>query len=181
MSEPAPTPMPTRIETGRLVLRPWQESDAEGYRQMWVERDPRSVRVIDADGHPTVAELAESLRHQVIEMRRTGIGFLAVERDGELVGYCGLLLRDPDGPTDEPEIGYEFLRRAFGHGYATEAAGAIVAAARASGRRALRACVRDWNLASFRVLDKLGFVRSGQVEPDADRGDSVWLRVDLSP
>lgn len=173
--------MPLRIETERLVLRPWQESDAGRYRQMWTERDPRAVRVIDAEGHPTVEELTASLRHQLSETQRTGIGFLAVERDDDLIGYCGLLVRDPDGPTDEPEIGYEFLQRAFGHGYATEAAEAIVTAARTSGRRALWACVRDWNLASFRVLDKLGFVRSGRIDPDTERGDTVWLRIDLTP
>ncbi len=42
-----------------------------------------------------------------------------------------------------------------------------------AGYRRLWAGVRDWNAASRRVLDKLGFRETGRVEPDAVYGDSL--------
>jgi RimJ/RimL family protein N-acetyltransferase len=70
-------------------------------------------------------------------------------------------------------------KRAHGHGYATEAASAVVEAARRTGRRRLWATVRDWNAPSFRVLEKLGFERGGRVDENPERGDSIWMTRSL--
>jgi hypothetical protein len=35
--------------------------------------------------------------------------------------------------------------------------------------------VREWNSASFRVLDQIGFERGERVTKDAERGDSIWM------
>jgi RimJ/RimL family protein N-acetyltransferase len=79
------------------------------------------------------------------------------------------------GTFDEPEIAFELARRHHGHGYATEAARAVVEAAARTGRHRLWATVREWNVASFRVLEKVGFERSERVTKDAERGDSIWM------
>ena len=52
------------LETDRLLLRPWRVAEAAAQRELWIERDPRVPprRRIDADGHPTVADLQESIR-----------------------------------------------------------------------------------------------------------------------
>ena len=52
------------LETGRLLLRPWRVAEAVVQRELWAERDPRVPphRRIDADGHPTVADLEDSIR-----------------------------------------------------------------------------------------------------------------------
>ena len=98
---------------------------------------------------------------------------MAVQRrvEGDFIGYCGLV--DRDASPDEPEIAYELFRAVHGHGYATEAALAVRDAAAATGRSRLWVGVRVWNTASFRVLTKLGFVTSGQVDQDPERGDMV--------
>jgi ribosomal-protein-alanine N-acetyltransferase len=51
------------LETGRLLLRPWRVTEAVVLRELWTERDPRVPphRRIDADGHPTVADLEASI------------------------------------------------------------------------------------------------------------------------
>jgi hypothetical protein len=49
----------------------------------------------------------------------------------------------------------------------------VLDAAITTGRKRLRATVRSWNAASFRVLEKLGSERD-RVSAD-DRGDLVWL------
>jgi RimJ/RimL family protein N-acetyltransferase len=98
---------------------------------------------------------------------------LAINRRdvGDFIGYCGLVVGRSS--IDEPEIAYELFRRVHGHGYATEAASAVLQAAIATGRRRLWSTVRSWNAPSFRVLDKLGFERD-HVSTD-ERGEIVWL------
>lgn len=151
------------------------------YRDLWLERDPRSVRVISADGKPTVDDLRGNIRSQLAEAAPTGFCLLAVERrvENDFIGYCGLIRRE--ATVDEPEIAYELLRRAHGRGYATEAARAVRDAATATGRSRLWAGVRIWNAASLRVLDKIGFVASGEVSKDHERGDMVWMTCALRP
>ncbi|MFC9999708.1 GNAT family N-acetyltransferase [Nocardia sp. NPDC127526] len=171
---------PASLSTSRLRLRRWLLTDAEQQRALWAERDVRSRRRIGADGRPTLAEMREWLVANPLGAD-PGLGLLPIERrdTGEFIGYCGLIVGQAS--YDEPEIAYELVRRAHGHGYATEAGRAVVEAAACTGRRRLWATVREWNTASFRVLEKLGFDRSGRVDPDAERGDSIWLTRELDP
>ncbi|MFI1914124.1 GNAT family N-acetyltransferase [Nocardia sp. NPDC020380] len=180
MTQKAYTKFPTNLLTERLRLRTWLPSDAEDHHSLWVERDVRALRRIDAAGHPTV----EDLRGWAVARplgAEPGLGLLPIElrESGEFIGYCGLIVGQ--GSYDEPEIAYELAQRAHGHGYATEAGRAVVEAAARTGRRRLWATVREWNTASFRVLEKLGFYDSGRVTPDADRGDSIWMTCELDP
>ena len=126
------------------------------FRELWTERDPRVPihRQIDAEGRPTVEDVAEEIRAHP----PTRTGLLAVERrlSGEVIGYCGLVVQEVNG-LDAPELAFEFLRRAWGHGYATEASSAVLNWARSSAFSHLWATVWDWNTASRRVLEKLGF------------------------
>ena len=165
---------PLELTTDRLRLRVWRASDAEEYRALWAERDPRALRRIDADGHPTLDEIRGWLVDNPLAADK-GLGLLPIERrdTGEFIGYCGLTVGR--GSFDEPEIAYELAQRAHGHGYATEAARAVVEAAANTGRHRLWATVREWNAASFRVLEKLDFYHSGRVTEDPVRGDSVWM------
>ncbi|QNE17727.1 GNAT family N-acetyltransferase [Kribbella qitaiheensis] len=170
---------PAGLLTERLRLRRWLPSDAEEYRGLWTERDPRSVRRIDADGHPTVEEIRERLMDNPLAAEH-GLGLLPIERrdNGEFIGYCGLTVGHAS--FDEPEIAYELANRAHGQGYATEAARAVVEAAVQTGRQRLWATVREWDTASFRVLEKLDFHHSGRVTADRERGDSIWMTRELS-
>jgi ribosomal-protein-alanine N-acetyltransferase len=159
-------------ETDRLLLRSWRVAEAVVQRELWTERDPRVPphRRIDADGHPTVAELEDSIRAD----RPSSTGLLAVERKsaGDVIGYCGLI----DGGRrfeGEPELVFELLRRVWRRGYATEASMAILDRARASGYERLSATVWEWNTASRRVLDKLGFTETGRKEVDAVHGTTL--------
>lgn len=165
--------MPDEIVTPRLVLRRQRVEDAVAYHEMWTERDPRVPphRRIGADGRPTVEDLAARID---AEQHWRTVGLLTITRssEGDVIGYCGLLA-DGHGMPGEPELAYELLRRAHGVGYATEAAQAVVSWAAEAGYERLWAGVRSWNLASRNVLRKLGFVETGQVEPDADFGDSL--------
>jgi ribosomal-protein-alanine N-acetyltransferase len=161
------------LETDRLILRRRRVGEAAIYRQLWTERDPRVPphRQIDPEGRPTVEDIAAQIR---AEREEPGPGILAVERKGtaDVIGYCGLVFHG-NGSPDEPELVYELLRAAHGCGYATEAGRAVVTWASEAGYGRLWATVRDWNVASRRVLDKLGFRETGRVEPDGVYGDNL--------
>jgi RimJ/RimL family protein N-acetyltransferase len=147
--------------------------DAAVYRQLWTERDLRVPphRRINSEGRPTVEDIAAQIcaAHQ-----EPGLGLLAVERKGtaDVIGYCGLIVHG-NGSPDEPELAYELLRTAHGCGYATEAGRAVVTWADEVGYRRLCAGVWDWNVASRRVLEKLGFRETVRVESGSVYGHSL--------
>jgi RimJ/RimL family protein N-acetyltransferase len=161
------------LETDRLILRHRRVGEAGVYRQLWAERDLRvpADRRINSEGRPTVEDIAAQIR---AEREEPGPGILAVERKGtaDVIGYCGLTVHG-NGSPDEPELAYELLRAAHGCGYATEAGRAVVTWAGEAGYRRLRAVVWDWNVASRRVLEKLGFREAGRVEPGSVDGHSL--------
>nr|WP_246401001.1 GNAT family N-acetyltransferase [Jiangella mangrovi] len=161
------------LETDRLILRRTSVGDAAVYRQMWTERDPRVPphRQIDPEGRPTVEDIAAQLRAAREESRP---GILTVERKdtADVIGYCGLTPYG-NGSLDEPELAFELLRAAHGCGYATESGRAVVTWAHQLGYRRLWAGVWNWNVASRRVLEKLGFRETGRVEPVSVHGYSL--------
>jgi ribosomal-protein-alanine N-acetyltransferase len=164
---------PEVLETDRLVLRLRSVDEADVYRRLWTERDQRvpAHRRIDAEGRPTVEDVAAQIR---AEGDQPGPRLLAVVRKdvGDVIGYCGLTARRTGSP-DEPELAFELLRAVHGVGYATEAGHAVVSWASDAGLPRLWASVWDWNLASRRVLAKLGFRETGRVERTSVHGRSL--------
>ena len=133
---------------------------------------------VDLAGRPTVADIAGDIR---AETARPGEVYrlLALERQdiGDVIGYCGLVaggVTFPDGSSpSEPELAFELLQAAHGRGYATEAGQAVVNWAAGADCTRLWASVRDWNVPSLRVLEKVGFQDSGEREPDDGHGVSL--------
>lgn len=163
-------PFPFELETERLILRLWDPTDAVGYRTLVGER---------GDPLPTQDEALADIEGARASAPERGIHLLTLRRRDEpriFLGYCGLVIGR--ATIEEPEIAYELLRGAHGHGYATEAAVAVITAAAATGRKRLWSTVRMWNTPSFRVLEKVGFSRD-HVTADDD-GDIVWLTRAIS-
>ncbi|MFI5763083.1 GNAT family N-acetyltransferase [Streptomyces sp. NPDC051563] len=160
--------MAYHLETERLILRPWVESDAAAFRDLVAER---------GKGVGTVEHIQTAIAGLLAATESTGIALLPVQRreEGDFIGYCGLIIGR--STLDEPEIAYELFQSVHGHGYATEAARAVVDAATATGRKRLWSTVGTWNTPSLRVLEKLGFERH-RVATD-DRGEHVWLTREL--
>ena len=109
----------------------------------------------------------------LLEQRGVTI-WLAHDREtGELVGFCGFWIA-PSFP--EPQLLYALLERWTGRGVATEMARAAIAHARTErGFEEIVADVDEINVASVRVLEKLGFERVG-VQPGAF-GNVLLLRL----
>jgi [ribosomal protein S5]-alanine N-acetyltransferase len=161
------------LETGRLLLRPWRVTEAVVLHELWTERDPRVPphRRIDADGHPSAADLEVWIRNN----QPSSIGLLAIERksDRDVIGYCGLI-DSGRASGREPELAFELLRRVWHQGYATEASSAVLDWARSSGFERLWATVWEWNTASRRVLAKVGFTEEGK-ELDPLYGNNLFV------
>lgn len=159
--------MALRIETERLIMTPELPSDAEWFAELLNARDA---------GTFTVADARQRIDGMTTTIETSGIGALVLRKrpDGEPLGYTAIVVGRCS--LDEPELAYELLPRAHGHGYATEAAGALLDAAFLTGRRRIWATIRSWNEPSLRVAEKLGF-RRDRCTTDAD-GEVVWMVCD---
>jgi len=155
--------------TARMLLRPMTSADLG-----WLARlhgDRRVMRFIE-DGQPVPAAVVESQTLPAMLREYGGLPeglgyFAAIERaTGEPLGWFGLRppdsvgLRPPDpstAGTSTAELGYRLLPGAWGKGYATEGARALVRSAFADlGLEGVVATTMTVNTASRRVLEKAG-------------------------
>lgn len=155
MSLPAPV-----LQSARLRLRPFEEADAEALFSLHT-----SAKVLAYWDAPPWREpgRAERFIASCRQMEQTGTGArLAVDRlsDGTFIGWCALNSWNPEYASTS--LGYCFDDAAWGHGYATEAAGALLTwAFDTLELNRVQAETDTRNLASARVLEKLGFSREG--------------------
>lgn len=156
--------------TTRLKLRELTHADAAFIREL--VNDPAWLRFIgDRNVHSD-----EDARGYIDKIRngsyaKYGFGLWAVDslETGETLGMCGLIRRDT---LEHPDLGFAFLERHRGHGYAPEAAGVVLSLARERfGFTKLLAITNADNAASQKVLERVGFhfdrnidwVESGEV------------------
>lgn len=145
----------TRLETERLVIRPFKVTDFDEHYAA-VFSDPMVMRYLPG-GKPIPEEQARSAISRFMESWETkGYGLAAVFRkdDNRLIGHCGL--QNLDG-TYDTEIAYALAPHCWGMGYATEAA----KASRDFGFNGLNldrivAIAAHENAPSRRVIEKLG-------------------------
>jgi RimJ/RimL family protein N-acetyltransferase len=143
------------LTTARLWLRPFEPADFDTVHAIYA--DPDVMRWVGHGAHRSPAETRSALRGYADAIAIRGYGFVAVvEREtGDLIGDAGLHPLGGRGP--DIEVGYTLARRAWGRGYGSEAARALVehAFARLSATRVV-AQVEPDNRASRHVLEKLG-------------------------
>jgi RimJ/RimL family protein N-acetyltransferase len=160
-----------RLETERLVLREWRDLDLDALAAM--NADPEVMRFI---GDARVLDRAESAA-QLERIRghwdAHGFGRWAVERkdSGEVIGFCGLgFPRFFPEVAMTPEIGWRFARAQWGKGYATEAGIASRDSFfRSFGFGSIISLVLPGNVASIRVMEKLGLRADGQIPGSGGR------------
>jgi RimJ/RimL family protein N-acetyltransferase len=149
------------LTTPRLRLRPFTPADRDAIHAVYA--DPEVMRHVGHGAHRSAADTDVALEAFARTLAARGFSFLAVEEraSGRLIGDAGLY--PVEGREDEVELGYTLERAAWGRGYATEAAGALVAHARtALSASRVVATVDPANAASRHVLEKLGMTASGE-------------------
>ena len=161
------------MRTERLLLRPWRPDDDldvsaafDVYRRDEVARWLGSAPAPWPTRHATRERLT---RWAGVPEERPGYGLWAVVPDsvGHPVGTA-LLVRLPDREgvvTDDVEVGWHLHPDHWGHGYATEAARALLDHAFDDlGLDRVNAVAYAGNDASFAVMRRLGMTRRGTTD-----------------
>ena len=147
------------LETTRLQLRPCQIEDIQIVHTLWTSDRVRSFlfdnRVISSD------EAQSFVEDSIVNFEQHGYGlWLVFMRDIDLfVGFAGFL-RSEEGT---PSLIYGVDPNRWGFGYATEAASVVLKYALENlVISQVRADVDEPNIASVRVLEKLGMRQTGR-------------------
>lgn len=135
------------LRTDRLDLRPISADDVAVVEAVY--GDPATMTTMPWRLLPSRAAAETWLEDRLSEQADTRHGFYVItDRAGTLIGLCGFLPRG-----EQFEIGWAIRQPHWGHGFATEAAAAVLSSAR---DQATFAVIRPSNLASIRVAEKIG-------------------------
>ncbi len=149
---------PRLLVTRRCRLRPVTTEDAAGLHALWITPGVRRFLlddvVIPFDG----AAEAVATSRELFTRHRFGLWAVRLTGAPAIVGFAGLWpFRDPP----EFELLYGVDESLWGQGYAVEASRAVLDYCYTTlGMPSLRASTDAANVASLRVLDKLGFTRT---------------------
>ena len=150
------------LETDRLILRDLLLTDLEGMFEL--DADPRVHQYLGKKPITTKDQAEENIRFIREQYKQRGIGrFAAIEKStGDFIGWSGIKFNTGDTETigkyrDFYDIGYRFIPRYWGKGYASESSFATLA----YGFKELNIAVMCGaaevaNIASNKVLQKIG-------------------------
>ncbi len=144
------------LETSRLRLRELSLDDAAFVREL--VNEPAWLRFIGDKGVATLDDArAYIARGPLASYAQFGFGLYRVELavEGTPIGICGLIRRETLGDVD---LGFAFLERYWGRGYAREAAASVIELGhRDLGLERIVAITDPDNHPSIRVLEGVGF------------------------
>jgi [ribosomal protein S5]-alanine N-acetyltransferase len=138
----------TELRTERLRLNEPRSEDAQFVLEL--VNEPGWLANIGDRGVRSLDEAGLYIQQRLLK----AFWLVARDRSGAPLGICGLVQREG---LEHKDIGYAFLERHSGRGYATEAAAAVLKYARETlGLRTILAITTPENLPSQRVLTKIG-------------------------
>ncbi|MFE4949354.1 GNAT family N-acetyltransferase [Leifsonia sp. NPDC056665] len=150
------------VRTARLLLRPYRAADAADWRR--IEDDEEVRRGLDwplRTSRQVGAHLLARTAHRTLSAPGDLL-VLAVEHDGRVIGDVSLHLRTVAPETRIAEVGWLQLTAEGGHGYATEAARAMLDVAFDElGACLVTAVIERSNTSSARLALRLGFRLAG--------------------
>ncbi|MEV4820872.1 GNAT family N-acetyltransferase [Micromonospora sp. NPDC049274] len=162
----------TVLTTERLILRDWTDDPADLARIYDIYRRPEITRWLGAaPGLPLTdpAQAVDRLRlwreRHAADHGRYGTWAIEVRETGLVAGTALLKPlpgRDEAVRTEDIETGWHLHPDSWGHGYATEAARALLAREFATGTREIYAVVSPGNEPSMAVARRLGMTHVGR-------------------
>lgn len=151
-----------KLETERLILRPWKETDAENLYAY--ASDPEVGPPAGWPPHTSVENSREIIKG-VLSRKET---YAVCLKDGKPIGSIGLHLNGSTDMTDrddECELGYWIAKPFWGQGMIPEAARELLRYAfEQLGMRAVWCGYYEGNNKSRKVQEKLGFVYQHKTE-----------------
>ena len=177
-----------RLETHRLVLRPFRIGDAEDMFANWAS-DPEVTRFLTWPAHSSVEVTRMVLNSWIPRYEDGGFFNWAIElkETGRVIGNISVVRLDEN--VDAAELGYCMSRALWGRGIMPEALRAVIDYLfDTAGLNRIAACHDVNNPKSGRVMDKAGMKAEG-VQRGAGRNnqgicDHIWhaiLRSDRTP
>ena len=162
------------IETERLILRDFLKEDWQ--RVLEYQSDPLYLRYNDwTERTPEAVQefVGWFLDHQKQKPRIKFQLAVTLKSNNLLIGNCGVRMDKADAV--EADIGYELDPKYWNHGYATEAASAMVdfGFSRFGVHRIWADCVAD-NVGSAHVLEKLSMKLEGRLREHKYFKDRWW-------
>lgn len=142
------------IKTKRLILRAFEENDAEPLYHILAQEDV--LRYFPNPAPPSKEKTIGLVRKQLEQWEQYGYAWWAVTlpSNPDLLGWCGLQFLPETGET---EVGYLLGKPWWGKGYATEAASASIGFAfNDLDMEQIIALVHPENQASIHVIEKIG-------------------------
>jgi ribosomal-protein-alanine N-acetyltransferase len=165
------------LETPRLRMRPFTPDDLENFCVLG--SDPEVMRYISNGVPRPRAEAADALTKLVDHWQTHGFGVWVLDdrQSGQFLGRCGL--RQLPAIGGQVELLYTLMRHAWGRGIATEAAAASLQYAfDVLKLRRIIALAEPRNLASWRIMEKLG-MRREKMAPYMGV-EVVWYAIERS-
>ncbi|MBT2524026.1 GNAT family N-acetyltransferase [Streptomyces sp. ISL-99] len=152
------------LETERLILRPFRDSeiDSDIERLVALDSDPEVMRFING-GRPTsrsfvIERVLPQLTHEYPCIGTRGFWAAEEKTTGAFLGWFEFRPLADDS-ADVVELGYRLGRAAWGRGYATEGARALIAKGFTElGVRRVTANTMYVNARSRRVMEKAGLI-----------------------
>lgn len=167
-----------QLETNRLIMRPFEERDAEGL--FLLDSNPDVMKYVGGVVSTKIEKSQQMIEFIQKQYKENGVGRLAVieKSTNTLIGWSGLkyLTSEINGMKNVYELGYRFLPEYWGKGYATETArAALNYAFNEIKTDVVYAMAVTENTGSNRVLQKLGFEELGTFLDDSDL--CYWYRL----
>jgi ribosomal-protein-alanine N-acetyltransferase len=167
------------LETPRLSLRELHRGDEAFVLELL--NSPGFLANIGDRGVRTEADAWGYIANSAIaSYEKNGFGLYrtALKDTDDPIGICGLVKRDG---LDAPDVGFAFLERFWGQGYAVESAVAVIAHAREQlGIARLLAITALDNRGSIAVLEKIGMRFTKTLRLPAHSDDSRLFEIDLA-
>lgn len=169
------------LETERLVLRRLTEVDALLLHEL--DSDPEVMRYLSGGSPTPLALIRDEILPRFIgyydRARWAGVWAAIEKSSGDFLGWFSL--RPDDDPARGGDLGYRLRRPAWGRGLATEAARALLDRAfRDLNLPRAYATTYEHNLASRRVLEKLGMRLVRRFRLEEERGGPATFAADAS-
>ena len=152
------------FQTPRLILRQITIDDAPLILEL--NSNPEIVKYVHEPTLKTIEQAEEIITNIILPQYKNNLGRWAIitKDNNDFIGWCGLKYR-PE--IDEIDLGYRLMQKAWGKGFATEAAAKTLEYGfRTLNIKLITGRAHIENLASIKVLEKIGmdFIGEGIVD-----------------